>query len=808
MDKPHIEKLTGADLGWRCPEEWLGFRSTRELEACRDLMAQREAVASVRLGVRLRAPGYNVFVAGLSGTGRTSTVRRILREEAGEGPAPQDICFVFNFEEPRRPQWLKLPAGTGKELAAGAESAADLFKAGVAALRASGTHRQRREAVSRRFREQQGQLIESFQKEVSEDGFALVEVSVGDYKRQEVAPLVDGQPVAIESLDDLVEAGKLQEDAAENLRQRHPVLIARFAEVSSLIRRVGRELEEALTEADRKAGEALVNESIEEMRAAVGIAEGEHEALDRHLSQVRGFLREIVPMLFTAGDALPPGAEGAAGVDPLGALEVNVLVDRTGQKGRPVVEEAQPTVRRLLGSIEVLKGPDGSVRAGLGGLRAGALHRADGGFLLVNAMDLISEEGGWTVLRRAMRSEEGAFATSDDEPGPLQPLGVPIDVKIILVGPLGLRDRIAEGDLEFEKLFKVVSLFSDRVPLEPDTVMAYACFLARVCREEGLPAIDAKGVARMLQEMVRVAGGSGMISTRFRLLADLAREAGWFASEEGAAMTGPPHVEDALRSRRERSGLMSRRIHESIRERVLNLELEGARVGQINGLAVVETSLERFGYPVRLTATSSVGGEGIIDIEREAELSGQIHTKASLILAGFLRSTFAQRIPLTLTASLCFEQSYGGVEGDSASAAELAVLLSSLSGVPIRQDVAVTGAVDQRGQILAVGGVNEKVEGFWRACRGRTPTGSEGVILPAASVSALQLDPAVAADVEAGRFHVWSAHSIEGVVETLTGLPFGAPGDDGQWPEGTIGYMVSARLTEMAAVMNEYPGAY
>jgi predicted ATP-dependent protease len=811
MEDPgrQAERLEEDQLGWRCAPDWLDFRTTNDLSACRDFHGQDDAVAALRLGIRLRAPGYNVFVEGVSGTGRTSTARRVLREESRQGPEPSDLCYVVNFDDSGSPAPLRLPAGKGKDLRRAMARGADHLRQGIAALRASRTHRRRRETVARSYRERQSSLLSSFQDAVAEDGFALVEVSLGSTRRQELAPMVGDQPVSLEELDQHIGEGNIDEETVERMRRRHPVHLARLSHVTSEVRQIGRELDQALQETDREAGRPLVRETLEEVRSVVGLEAGEHAPLDRHLDQVERFLLEVVPFLFAAGERIPTDPDEARVQDPLAALSVHVLVDRSDHDGRPVVEEPEPTPANLLGSIETRPGgqPGGEP---LSGLRAGALHRADGGFLLLNALELAQAEGGWAALRRALRTGEVGFhlgTAGQEGPPSMTPRRVPVEVTVVLVGPPRVREHFVEGDPEFERLFKVVALFEERIPLDRESASSYACFLGKVVADEGLAPLERGAVERILASMIRVAGGQGKISTRYRLLADLAREANCFAVEGGADVVRREHVERALAARRERSALISSRILESIKNGLLHLELEGRRAGQVNALAVVETSLERFGYPVRLTATSSVGRSGIIDIEREAELAGEIHTKASLILAGFLRSRFAQQMPLTLTASVCFEQSYGGVEGDSASAAELAALLSSLAGVPARQDLAVTGAVDQRGQLLAVGGVNEKVEGFWAACRARGLTGTQGVVLPTASRAALQLRPEVVEDVAAGRFHVYAARDIAALMELLTGMAFGDLDPDEPWLEGTLGALVEARLRELAVILRGYPGA-
>lgn len=804
-------RLSPERLGWRCPDSWLDFETTEKLGACQEIFGQPRAVAALRLALRLRSRGYNVYAAGPSGTGRTRTVRRVLHQESGRGPVPDDLCYVMDFDDPRVPRLLRLPAGRGRRLREALVTAADRFRQGVAALRASGEHRRRRESVAKGHLEEQSTLLGEFQKEVQAEGFALVEANLGPYRRHELAPMVEGQPVPFHELPSLVREGKLPEEEAVRLRERHPDLAARLAQTATKYRELSHSLERSLADADRDAARPLVDEVLAEIRNVLDLPRGERPGLDRFLNQLSEYLIGVFPLSFAAGEHVVPESDGgdARLPDPLEALRVNVIVDRTGQEGLPIIEEANPTPARLFGFVEIQRGPDGDVRADLGGIHAGALHQADGGFLLLNAHDLVQTEGAWAGLRRALRSGRlSVMGGSPEGTAPLVPEPAPLDVTVILVGTPGLREVIAGEDDEFNKLFKIVSLFEERVPLTRDTVSSFVCFLAHVVQEEKLLHLEAKPVARMFEAMVRLAGGRGKMATHLRLFTDLAREASLVAGEENAPVVTLEHMERTLQARRARTGVLSTRVLESIADGVLHVETEGQVVGQINALAVVETSLERLGYPVRVTATTAVGRAGIIDIEREAELSGEIYTKASMILGGYLRSRFAQRHPLAITASVCFEQSYGGVEGDSASCAELAALLSALARVPIRQDLAVTGAVDQHGRVLAVGGINEKIEGFWRVCRRRGLSGTQGVLIPATSVESLQLLPEVVEDVEAGRFSVYGASRVEEVVDLLMGIPLGEPGEDGLWPEGCLGSTIALRLEEMANIVREFGPHY
>ncbi len=804
--------LTPEELGWSCPQSWLGFSTTRELEPKREIFGQARAVGGLRMALRLRAKGFNVYVAGSSGTGRVRTVRHVLEEERQTGETPPDLCYAVNFEDARTPRCLRLPPGKARILRDALASAGERFRSGLAALRASDEHRQRRELVTHVSIEEQSRLLADFQDEVATEGFEVVEVSLGPFQRHELVPVVDDQALSFDELAGAVREGKVSEERVKELRARHPVLAARLAQTASRYRALTRELEQALEETDRNAGRPLVEEVVEDVRETVGIEPELNEEFDEYLDEVAGFLLDVFPILFAAGERVTPDGEGGAPTppDPLDALRINVMADRSGLEGRPLVIETNPTQQRLFGWVDATRQPDGELRADLSSLRPGAFHRADGGFLLVNAHDLMAEDGTWAILRRVLRTGMVTLSGGSAEgPAPLAPDPHHVDVKVILVGTAELRDAIADEDHEFDTFFKVVSIFEERIELTEDHVRSFVEFLAHVIDEEGLLPLERGAVARMLASMVRLAGGREKVSTHLRLFTDLAREASWMATEQGRSLVTREDVEATLAARRHRAGFLSARILEAIENRVLLLNTEGEAVGQVNALAVVQTSLEEIGYPARITATTAVGRAGIIDIEREAELSGEIHTKASLILGGYLRSLFAQTHPLAITASLCFEQSYGGVEGDSASCAELVALLSSLSDVPVRQDLAVTGAVDQHGHVLAVGGLNEKTEGFWRACQRRGFTGTQGVILPASAAPELQLLPELVDDVRDGRFHVYVVETVEELVELMMGCPLGRPGADGAWPEGCLGASIADRLARMAGALRDYghPGA-
>ncbi|MDH3286071.1 MAG: AAA family ATPase, partial [Acidobacteriota bacterium] len=639
-DETQLE-LDPDGLAWSCPDGWLTFGTTDELESCDEDLGQARAVDALKLALRITGRGYNVYVAGVSGTGRTRVARRILEEEAAKGPAPDDICYVNNFAEPSAPRLLRLPPGKGRALRASLEAAAEKVRDGLAALRSSPPHRETREQVSQRFRAARAELVSSFESQVESEGFKLVELDLGAYRQHVLAALVEGSPVSMDDLDNLAHEGKLEPEALRRFQERHPSLTARLSETTSRARSIGRDMQKKLADADRQAARPLIEETMEEIRAGLGIPAGARPPLDAYLDEVEDYVVEIVPFLFSTGERLPVLEQPDAVMpDPLAALRVAVLVDRSGETGRPIVEETNPDMARLFGHVETMRGPDGTLHADLSGIRAGALLRADGGFLLLNAQDLVAQEGSWAGLRRALRTDTVSLFLGGrgDGPPPLVPEAVPVELTVVLVGSPGLRADLADQDPDFTKMFKVVALFDEHVPLTRDHVHSYACFLSQVIREEGLLHHDADAVSRNLELLVRAAGGRGKLSTNFRLFTDIARESTFLARQEGASVVTRKHVHEAIEGRSRRSALLSQRILEAFHDGVLQIEISGEKVGQVNGLAVVQTNLGKVGYPVRITATAAVGRAGIIDIEREAELSGEIHTKASLILAGFLRS--------------------------------------------------------------------------------------------------------------------------------------------------------------------------
>nr|MCU0254731.1 AAA family ATPase [Acidobacteriota bacterium] len=494
MPRPRLDRylLSPERLAWRCPPAWLAFETTADLSPDGDdVGGQPGAIAALELGIGITAPGYNVFVAGAPGTGRTSTVRRVIEREAAEGPVPDDIVYVFNFDDPRAPRVLRLPPGSGRTLRDRLAALGESILHGLASLRASGAHRRRRDRVAKGLRGKQASVVAGFQAEVAKQGFALVEVAMGPYRMQDLAPVVAGQPVALAELPNLAKEGKLPQEEADRLAAEHPLLAARLAETSATLKELSEKLDDALAAVDREAAEPMIAAGLAEVRQGLGVPEGEREPLDAYLSQVHGFLLEFVPVAFAAGDQAAAGAEGSdefAERGPALALAVNVVVDRTGQSGRPIVEETFPTAGRLLGTIETQRGPDGSVRAELGAIRAGALQRADGGFLLLNAHDLLAEDGAWSALRRTLRTGQAAPTAqfASDGPPPLVPQPIPVAATVILVGTPALRDAMAQGDEEFSKLFKVTALFDERIPLTPESAISYARFLGRVGRAEGL----------------------------------------------------------------------------------------------------------------------------------------------------------------------------------------------------------------------------------------------------------------------------------------------------------------------------------
>jgi predicted ATP-dependent protease len=783
-------RLEPSELSRPCDPAALDFGTTRDLEPLRPPLGQERAAEAIRLGITLRHQGYNVFVIGPPGSGKQSLAARILEEQASRAAPPGDWCYLLDFADRQRPAAVPLPPGRGAGFRAEMERLVEELRAAIPALFESEDYRARLHALEKQLEERREGAMRQVQEEARGKGIALVRTPIG----MALAPVKDGEIVEPEAFNRLPveERTRIQGQLAEMQERLQAALRA--------LPQQEREHRERVRELNREVALFAVGHLIDDVK-------GRYQDLPRLLQHLDAVQRDVVENVHEfLGSADGEDAAGQmrkllAETPALNRYRVNVLVDRTGATGAPVVLEDLPTHANLLGRVEH-HAHFGTLVTDFTLIRAGALHRANGGFLLLDARRLLAQPFAWEDLKRALRSRQirieppermlglGGVATLEPEP-------IPLDVKVVLLGERWLYRLLLAADPEFPDLFKIAADFEDEV-VRSGGEADFARVVAALCREEGLRPLDRGATARVIERAARLAGDAERLTARLEAVADLLREASHHAGSAGREVVGAVDVEAAVEAQVRRASRVQRRLLDGIARGTLLIDVAGARIGQVNGLAVYQDGAVPFGHPARITARVRLGRGEVVDIEREVELGGPIHSKGVLILAGFLGARYCADRPFTLSASLVFEQSYGGVEGDSASCAEACALLSELSGLPISQSLALTGSVNQLGQVQAIGGVNEKVEGFFDACRVRGLTGEQGVVIPASNVKNLVLRGDVVEAVREGRFRLWAVESVDDAMELLTGVPPGEPGPDGAFPEGTVNARVARRLAELA----------
>jgi len=792
-------RLTPEQLRWRCDPASFEFETTEEIGDCPiNIIGQDRAQEALELGLALRSDGYNIFVTGDVGSGRATTVRRKLAElERSESPA-DDMCYVHNFVDPDQPRILVFPAGRGCAFHHAMAELADSMGEDLPKLFDSDLYRKQRTEVIELAGQEQKTRLKEFEARVQQQGFALVQVQLGPLVRPTLVPVVAGNPVEMDQLERLVEDGKFRREEFESFENKRSELGGELERLGKQMRNLEREVRRKLAELDRRLARPLVEDSVAEIR-------GQFEAggLEPYLDQVTEDMLDNLPE-FRGSDegATPEEADSAPAGAAATRYAVNVVVDNSANEGRPIVWQTAPSYRNLFGTIEKGRTSAGEWETDHTRIKAGSLLRANGGFLVLDAMDVLTEPGVWPALKRTLRTRRVEVQLFD----PLQllsaislkPEPVPVDVKVLMIGTRQIYRLLHALDEDFQKIFKVKAELAIHTARSDEELHNYACFVHKKVRDDGLLPFHRDAVAAVVEEGVRLAGHHDRLTTRFNRIADLVREAGYWARRDEAEHVQAEHVDRALERGINRVNLIEEMLRERIAEGTVLLDLAGAKVGQVNGLAVLDAGDHQFGQPSRITATTAMGRAGIIDLDREAEMSGSTHTKGVLILSGFLRSRFAQDKPLAMTGSLCFEQNYGGVDGDSASSAELYALLSSLSEVPIRQGIAVTGSVNQKGEVQPIGGVNRKIEGFFDLCRMTGLTGDQGVMIPARNRPQLMLRKDVVAAVREGRFGIWAVQTIEQGLEVLTGVPAGKRGDDGSYDSGSVFALADARLAQLA----------
>jgi len=770
--------LAPAQLRLTIDPDSLGFASTAELRGLPlPWIGQERAEAAARFGLGLQQPDYNLFVLGEVGSGRTSLLRQAMKDAAAQRPVPPDLCYLHNFDTPERPRALRLPAGQGRLLRQGMEQATRLLQADIPKRLEGPDFRAESERIEKAYQASEAQTFaaldafaESLRFRLSREGGHMVFTLLGEQNR----PLTEDEAHALPR-----ERRAEIDEAEQKLRDE----IARFLETT---RPLERERDEALEKLRRQAARPLVERALQDIRNGLRKQIKDTVKLGQWLDQVQRQVLDHLP-LFVATETGDDERKDALD-DLLARCRVNLVVDNDGRESAPVLIEDNPQSRSLFGSIEYQADADVLV-ADFSCIHAGSLLKAHGGFLMLHLRDLLGDEGLWERLRRFLRCsrlqiEEGGAAHGPMAAVALQPEAVDVDVKIVLIGSVEEYYALQEGDPEVARRFRAKVDFAESFRATPQTRQTTAVFIAQIVAKRGLPDFCAAAVALMLEQAHREADDQARQSALFAQTEALAIESAALCRARGGALVGPEDIAAALQARALRHNYPEQRLHETIADGERLLALSGRHVGQVNALTQIDLGDHRFGFPVRITARAYAGHEGLLNIEREVEMSGPIHDKGVLILHSYLMALFGHIAPLALNASIVFEQEYSGVEGDSASCAELYALLSSLSGLPLAQGIAVTGALNQHGEVLPVGGINEKIEGWFRACEEAGLDGTQGALIPARNQRHLMLDRRVAEAVAEGRFHIWTAAHVSDGIALLTGQ---APGMDASLATGEEG---------------------
>jgi lon-related putative ATP-dependent protease len=781
----------------------LAFETTDDLAPIEDVIGQDRAVEAVRFGISIRQEGYNLFALGPSGVGKHSLVRRFLERRAPDEPTPPDWVYVHNFDAPHRPNAMPLPAGRGRRLRDDMDRLVDDLRTAIPAVFEGDEYRTRRQSLEQQMRERHEEGFEDVQRRAREKGVAMMRTPMGIA----LAPIRNGEPLGPDEFEKLdpAEQERIKRDI-EELQQELEAALRRVPQLQ-------RESRDQLRNLNREAIRNAVSHLIEDVKQR----HGDVDEVVHYLDAVREdmvesgeeFLRAVTaaeggpPMLPFAMPGMPPGGVAET---LLSRYRVNLLVDHAEAAGAPIVHEDHPTHPNLVGRIEH-RPHFGALVTDFTLIKAGALHRANGGYLILDARRLLAQPLAWEELKRTLRAREIRIeslgqALSLISTVSLEPEPIPLDVKVVLLGEQWLYYLLSMLDPEFAELFKVQADFDDRMVRDERTTPEYARLIATLARDAKLRPFGRAAVARVMDRAARLAEDAERLSTHLSEIGDLLREADYWAGENGHEVVTDHDVQQAIDAAIHRADRLRERALEAIDRGMILIDTKGAVTGQINGLAV--SMFGGFGRPSRLTARVALGRGEVVDIEREVALGGPIHSKGVLILQGFLAARYAQERPLSLKASLVFEQSYGGVDGDSASSAELYALLSALADVPIRQGLAVTGSVNQRGQVQAIGGANEKIEGHFDVCKARGLTGEEGVLIPSANIKNLMLRRDVIDAASEGRFRIYAVETIDQGIEILTGMPAGERDADGRYPEDSINGRVERRLAGFAEAARRF----
>jgi len=797
---PENLELSTDKLYRKCDPNQLGFKDTSEIEETVNIVGQERASEAIDLGMNISYSGYNIFVLGPTGMGKRKIVEGFFKEKAKSDPTPSDWIYVHDFDNPDKPDAIKFPPGIGSQYQQDIEDLIEEMQTALSAAFESEEYQNRRQAVFESFKEKQSQLFNELQEKANQKNLAMIKTPSG----------IAFAPKDEEGVMSAEEVNQLSEEDRDEIKEKIEGLQEQLQNILQQVPTWQREAQEEIKELNKEMANfaigGLINELIEKYE--------EHEEIVSHLNQIQDQVVENADAFLPNNGGEPTSfleaisQRGDGQSQLMERFKVNVIVDNSELEGAPVIFENNPTYANLIGKVEHFA-QMGTLRTDFRMIKSGAMHRANGGYLILDARKVLTQPYSWEGLKRALQSKEIEIesigqALSLISTTSLKPEAIPLDLKIALVGNRILYYLLLQYDPEFADLFKVEADFETEIEWNESNQQLYAKLITSIIEEEETNAFDNSAVARLIEQNARITSDSERLNTRLQDLRELIVESAYWANQNSHDLVTASDVQKAIDAKIKRADRLRERIQESILRDIYLISTDGEEVGQINGLSVFSLGSFMFGKPTRITAQISLGKGQVVDIEREVEMGGPIHSKGVLILAGFLKGRYAQKVPLSLSASLVFEQSYGGVDGDSASSTELYALLSRIAEVPLKQNLAVTGSVNQLGHVQPIGGVNEKIEGFYDICEKRGLTGDQGVLIPKSNVKHLMLRQDVIDSVKEGKFHIYPVEHIDEGIEILTGIEAGEHKEDGTYPEGTINAIVKEKLEKMANRLTEF----
>jgi lon-related putative ATP-dependent protease len=762
------------------------------LTPSKKIIGQDRAVKALQFGLRIRSKGFNVYIAGMPGTGRRSAAVDFVKDLAKDMPVPPDWVYVYNFHEASKPNALALPAGKGKEFKGDVEKLVTAIPTAFKNAFESEEYAKKRQTTMKAIDDEREESTTNINRTTSEAGFQIQQTPIG----MVLVPLVDDKPLTTE------EFNQLSAGVKERYRIKQEALQAKLQKPFLQFRELEEKAEKTVEQLNRQVAMYVLGPMLSVVKEKYGSNE---EVIEYINDIMKDILDNLAKFLTPANKELPFFMETP---DPTANYRVNLIVDNSELQGAPVEIEINPSYYKLFGAIEK-EARFGALVTNYTMIRSGLLHKANGGFILVPVEGLFTDPSIWISLKQTIMSEQLEIEEKEARLGfiatkSLMPEAIPFDAKIIIIGDPRVYDILYTVDKDFKELFKIKADFDTSMERNEENIKEYVTLICTLCAKEKLLPVDSSGLAEIIDYSSRIADDQSKLSTLFSVISDTVREADFYAKEAKSDFITKEHVLKQIEEKVYRSNMIQEKLQDFIKKGIILIDTEQRAVGQVNGLAVLATGDFAFGNPSRITASIAVGREGIVDIERQSDLSGPSHTKGVLILSGYLNDTYARERPLSLSARLVFEQNYGGVDGDSASSTELYSLLSALSDVPIKQYIAVTGSVNQKGEVQAIGGVNEKIEGFYEVCKAGGLTGKQGCMIPNSNVQHLMLKEEVVMAVKAGKFHIWPVSTINEGIEVLTDMPAGKRNEDGMFNKDTINNLVQKRLDDMAERRKEY----